>query len=82
MGIETYFDKKTNEMKNHWYKKCNTLIKQCDKLRKESDKLYEASDEHLSNGNECEWEDCLRRAIEKESFADGIECTLKELGFM
>lgn len=82
MSIETYFDKKTDEMKKHWYKRCEKLIKQCEKLRKEADKLYEEADEHLSNANELEWEDCLKSAIEKESFADGIECALKELEFI
>lgn len=82
MAIETYFDKKTNEMKRHWYGKCEKLIKKCEKLRNESDKLYEEAEEHLSNANELEWEDCLKSAIEKKSFANGIECALKELGFM
>ena len=82
MAIETYFDKKTDEMKKHWYKKCEKLIKQCEKLRDEADKLHEEANEHLENANELEWEDCLTKAIEKESFAYGIECALKELGFI
>jgi hypothetical protein len=79
--MKTYFDKKVDEMKNYWYKRCERLLKKSEKLNEEADKLNEEADEHMANGNELEWEDCLKQAIEKEAFADGIMFTLKELGF-
>lgn len=53
--MKTYFDKKTDEMKSYWYKRCEKLLKKCEKLESEADKLNEKAEEHLSNGNELEW---------------------------
>lgn len=80
-AIETYFDKKTDEMKKYWYTRCEKLLKKCEKLERESNKLYDEAEKHLSNGNELEWESCLTESIEKEQFASGVRYTLKELGF-
>lgn len=78
----TYFDKKTEEMKNYWHERSDKLLKKCKKLEEESDKLNEEAEKHLSNGNELEWEECLKESIEKESYALGIKDTLRELGFI
>lgn len=80
--METYFDKKTNEMKNYWYKRCEKLLKKCEKLEDEADKLHEKAEEYLSDGNELEWEEALKEAIEKEYYALGVKDTLRELGFI
>ena len=79
--MKTYFDKKTDEMKSYWYKRCEKLLRKCQKLESEVDKLNEKAEEHLSNGNELEWEEALKEAIEKENYALGIKEALKELGF-
>lgn len=83
MAIKTYFDEKTDEMKIYWYEKCENLIEQCKDLRIESGKLCEEVTEFIPDKNESDWERCfkLKSAIEKISFANGIEYTLKELGF-
>lgn len=80
--MTTYFDKKTDEMKRHWYKKCETLLKQCERLQNEADKLYDEAEKHLEDAKELQWEECLRSAIEKENYARGIMDTLKELEFV
>mgnify|MGYP002104042732 FL=1 len=79
--MKTYFDKKTDEIKSYWYKRCEKLLRKCEKLENEADKLYEKAEEYLSNGNELEWEEALKEAIEKENHALGIKEALKELGF-
>lgn len=79
--MKTYFDKKTDEIKSYWYKRCEKLLRKCEKLENEADNLYEKAEEHLSNSNELEWEECLKEAIEKENYALGIKEALKELGF-
>lgn len=78
----SYFNKKITEIMNHWDKKCQKLLKKCEKLESQADKLNEEAEKHLSNGNEAEWEDCMKEAIEKESRALGIKEALKELGFV
>lgn len=50
-------------------------------LESEADKLNEKAEDHLSNGNELEWEEAIKEAIEKENYALGIKEALKELGF-
>lgn len=79
--MKTYFDKKTDEIKSYWYKRCEKLLRKCEKLENEADKLNEKAEEHLSNGNELEWEEAIKEAIEKENYALGIKEALKELGF-
>lgn len=65
--MKTYFDKKTDEIKSYWYKRCEKLLKKCEKLESEADKLNEKAEVHLSNGNELEWEEALKEAIEKRT---------------
>lgn len=79
--MKTYFDKKTDEMKIYWYKRCEKLLEKCEKLENEADKLNEKAEEYLYDGNELEWEEAQKEAIEKENYALGIKETLKELGF-
>lgn len=33
--IKTYFDKKTDEIKSYWYKRCEKLLRKCEKLENE-----------------------------------------------
>lgn len=79
--MKTYFDKKTDEMKSYWYKRCEKLLRKCEKLENEADNLYKKAEEYLSNGNELEWKEALKEAIKKENYALGIKEALKELGF-
>ena len=79
--MKTYFDLKIDEIKEYWYSRCEKLHDKYEKLEDEVKYLTEKAEEHLSDGNELEWENCLKKAIKKKNYALGIKDTLKELGF-
>lgn len=77
--IETYIDKKINEMRKHIYTRCEKLIKEAEKLETEADRKSDEAGEHIENGNELEWEEAIKECIEKQAYADGIRHALEML---